>query len=398
MSIWTLGAAAVAVFWSLEWATRTALRKRRGSDGRTTQALRDRFTAWRNNPAFHRSDIRMNTQGFRRNRNVSLRKPAATRRLFLLGGSTAYGAQGGFTHIDSRWSRIHNHELIDAFLEKQLNAAVAPAGDEVINAAVSGYRMHQQLALIQSRLRRYQPDDVILMDGYNDFIQLYNWARSGHQGDFDVYGNTPGYEDFDSLANPGSMRSLLIFGAAWLRARSSLMNLASSRLSGSVRNPWRSVIPAVQPEFNADVRWGDLNGDERIAATAALEHVSYYAATTRQIHRILGLDGVRPIFLLQPILILAKKPLTKEEQLFVQYEWQQGGPLYFYLFREVYRRFDQEMSEAARDEGFRYLNLVNVFDSTGEQTFSDFAHLTPAGNRIIAGKLFGELCPPGLAV
>jgi hypothetical protein len=54
------------------------------------------------------------------------------------------------------------------------------------------------------------------------------------------------------------------------------------------------------------------------------------------------------------------------------------------------------MTEAAEAEGFRYVNLVNLFDSTTEQTFSDFAHLTPAGNRIIADKLlhlFQEIKP-----
>jgi hypothetical protein len=34
----------------------------------------------------------------------------------------------------------------------------------------SGYCLHQQLALLQSRILRYQPDHVILIDGYNDFI------------------------------------------------------------------------------------------------------------------------------------------------------------------------------------------------------------------------------------
>jgi hypothetical protein len=229
------------------------------------------------------------------------------------------------------------------------------------------------------------------MDGYNDFIQLYHWARSGHRGDFDVYENTPGLEAFDSLANPGSMRSPLLFGNAWLGARSSLASLALRVAPGTVRDQWRSVIPVGHSEFNANVGWEHLSGDERIAASAVLEQASYYAVIARQIHRILAVDGVRPIFLLQPSLILTKKPCTKEEQMFIQYEWRQAGRLYFYLFREVYRCFDRTMSEAAMDEGFLYFNLVNVFDSIAEQTFSDFAHLTPAGNRIIAERLFREL-------
>ena len=33
-------------------------------------------------------------------------------------------------------------------------------------------------------------------------------------------------------------------------------------------------------------------------------------------------------------------------------------------------------------------NLVDVFDQSPEQTFSDFAHLTPDGNRVVAKRVF----------
>jgi hypothetical protein len=65
-----------------------------------------------------------------------------------------------------------------------------------------------------------------------------------------------------------------------------------------------------------------------------------------------------------------------------------GGALYSYLFRQVYFEIAQGMSEAAQKDGFLFLNLVDVFDQTPEQTFSDFAHLTPDGNRVIANHLF----------
>ena len=37
------------------------------------------------------------------------------------------------------------------------------------------------------------------------------------------------------------------------------------------------------------------------------------------------------------------------------------------------------------------MDLTGVSDSRPEQTFSDFAHLTPAGNRVIAEKLYRDL-------
>jgi hypothetical protein len=106
----------------------------------------------------------------------------------------------------------------------------------VVNVAVSGYRLHQQLALLQSRLRRYRPDRVLLMDGYNNSIHLYNWARRGHPGDFHVYENTPGREEFDTLANPSSLKSLVLVTEAWLGARSSAVSVLLRRIPGRVRN------------------------------------------------------------------------------------------------------------------------------------------------------------------
>ena len=388
---WVALAAAALAACAAELAVRALRAKRSGIRNRASQALRDRFVAWRNNPAFGRTDIQHNAQGFRRSTGVAIRKPPQTTRIFFLGGSAAYGAPGAFPHIDSSYSRIYNHQLIDACLEKMLNAEFPSVRTEVINAAASGYRIHQQLALIQSRIRRYRPDHVILMDGYNDVIQLYNIARDLPHAEFDVYENTPGQEEFDALANPGSVRSLFVFANAWLRARSALCRVAQDRVSGMVRDPWQRRKPAVRGERPETVQLGDLTGEERLVAAAALEHLGYYAQTARQIHRVLDLDGIRPVFLLQPILILSRKRLTPAEQKLVEYEWSMGGPLYFYLFREVYREIDRTMNEAARKDGLIFVNLTDVFDSTLEQTFSDFAHLTPAGNRVIAEKLYRDL-------
>lgn len=377
----------IALFYVLELVIRARQVKRHGAGSRESQALRDRFTAWRLNPSFGRSDIQHNPQGFRRSSSVSIKKAIGSARIFFLGGSAAYGAQGGFTHIDDRYSRIHNCELIDAFLEQQLNKAFPSKRWEVINAATSGYRIHQQLALIQSRILRYRPDFVILMDGYNDFIELYHLAEAGPSTEYDVYQSTPGGEEFDALANPKSVHSLVTFANAWLRSRSVIYRLAQDRVPGAVRNPWSSKARSVEP-FSEPVQLLDLNEVERSGAIAALGHVTYYVHTARQIHRILELEGIKVLFLLQPILILSHKPLTSSEIKMRDYERTLGGRLYFYLFPQVYSEIARGMTEASQKDGFLFLNLVDVFDQTSEQTFSDFAHLTPDGNRVIAERLF----------
>lgn len=386
----------IVLFYVLELVMRARQVKRHGAGSREPQALRDRFTAWRLNPSFGRIDIQHNPQGFRRSTSVSIKKTIGSARVFFLGGSAAYGAQGGFTHIDDRYSRIHNHELIDAFLEQQLNTAFPSKRWEVINSATSGYRIHQQLALIQARILRYQPDYVILMDGYNDFIELYHLAEAGISTEYDVYQNTPGGEEFDALANPKSVRSLTTFANSWLRSRSVLYRLAQDHVPGAVRNPWSHKAGNVAAPFSEPVQLIDLDAEERSGAIAALGHVEYYVQTARQIHRILELEGIKVLFLLQPILILSNKTLTSSETKMRDYERTRGGRLYFYLLRQIYSEIARGMTEASQKDGFLFLNLVDVFDQTLEQTFSDFAHLTPDGNRIIANRLF-ELFADGFA-
>lgn len=46
------------------------------------------------------------------------------------------------------------------------------------------------------------------------------------------------------------------------------------------------------------------------------------------------------------------------------------------------------MTATGQQDVFAFENLIDVFDWTSEQTFSDDCHLTPEGNRIIAERLF----------
>lgn len=380
----------VALLCGIEAAVRLVLWKRYGATGPTTTSLRDRYVAWRNNPAFRRVDIRHNPQGFRRSTVTPRRKPPGTVRIFLLGGSTAYGSSTGFANIDREHVRLYNHETIDAWLEKKLNASFPERRWEVINAAVSGYRLHQQLALIESVILGYQPDQFILLDGYNDVVQLFDAARWDRLEGFDVHANTLGQGEFDLLANPKSFGSLFVFANSWLRANSSLVRLMEDRGVSLIRSPWEQTQPYGRREFAEPVQVSDLDPKARQQAAAALTQAAYYVHTARQIHRISSLDGIRPVFLLQPILVLSHKPFTDTERKMREYDAASGGPLYLYLFREAYHKLADGMAAAAEKDGFHFVNMENLYDRWSGQAFTDFAHLTPEGNRLVAEEVFAH--------
>lgn len=380
--IWTIGVV-VGIFATLEFGIRTIQYRRLGPGAYETEALRDRFTAWRNNPAFGRVDIHFNAQGFRRDQDVSLQKPPDTVRIFLVGGSAAFGAEGLYREIDASYSRLYNSQLIDSYLEKELNSAFPLKHWEVINAGVSEYRLHQDLALIESVLLRYRPDYVILLDGNNDIAGLSNAPSN-----YDAYASTAYLDEFNLLANPHSVQSLRFFTYTWLRANSAFFRFLSDHMQFRTMRSRRMAAASKEREFGSPVQAYDLTPEEQAQFARSHDQISYYVHTVQQIHRILDLDGVRSVFLLQPELILTHKPLTDSERRLTDYQRKLSGPLSIYSYEQFNPEIAAMMSSAARKEGFLFLDLTDVFDHTREQTFSDSCHLTAEGNRIIAHRIF----------
>src|SRR6267378_2378310 len=91
----------------MEFAARKVQARRLGLEGSLPPTRMDRWTAWRNTPGFDRIDIRHNGQGFRHDEEVAVEKPPNTVRIFLLGGSAAYGHEGMFRDLDPKWTRIY---------------------------------------------------------------------------------------------------------------------------------------------------------------------------------------------------------------------------------------------------------------------------------------------------
>jgi len=88
-----------------------------------------------------------------RDREYSLVKPAGTYRIALLGPSHAMG------------NGVADGETFEQLVEQRLNQAI-PAGDahrfEILNFAVDGYTLPQQLAMLEDRVLQFDPDMVIV--------------------------------------------------------------------------------------------------------------------------------------------------------------------------------------------------------------------------------------------
>src|SRR5262249_543133 len=130
----------------------------------------------------------------------------------------------------------------DYFLEQKLNAAFRGKHWEVINAAVKGYRLHQDLARIQSLLLHYQPDGIVLIDGVNDMSGLLE-----AKGRYDPYAETPLGEEFEDLTNPNSFRSLRVMLSTWLSRNSVMYRILRDRAIRKTRAENRDGRSRAEP-------------------------------------------------------------------------------------------------------------------------------------------------------
>ncbi len=116
---------------------------------------------------FFGDDLHINILGFRDQRETYLTKPERTVRIFITGGSTAWGS-----------GTSSQKNTISYLLEQMLNGTVSRATGyqyEVINAAFPAWSTTQEKLLIQQRLVDFHPDLIIMLSGNNDV----HWALEG---------------------------------------------------------------------------------------------------------------------------------------------------------------------------------------------------------------------------
>jgi lysophospholipase L1-like esterase len=358
-------------------------RRQTGSPANQIELMLDRWAGFRNNPRYRGNHVEMNEAGFRRDHNVSPEKPTGTVRIFLLGGSVAYGGETLYPEIDDRWT-LNNHQTIDYDLEQRLNAAFQANHWEVINAAVKGYFLNQDLALYLSRVQRYHPDYLVMLDGVND---IFATLRSPDT--YDGYSQAGLGDEFDGLTSPASM-SLRLMSSTWLLDHSSLYRLIRERMNR--RNQLRGRKERIR-QANSQPQSGlaGMTPDEQHRYQSAAGKIAEYMIPVRQIHRLAAIEGTKTLFVLQPQIAVTRKPLTSIESRLLGYWSKIDGALYVYGFQTLYPRLANELSDGAKTEGYRFLDLTGIFDRMSDQAFTDYCHLTPAGNQAVADAIFDSL-------
>lgn len=266
----------------------------------------------------------INSMQFRSSKEVAMPKPPGVYRIFLTGGSTAYGA--GAPSQD---------RIISQYLENLLNAGMTsspPLRYEAFTLANPAWTSTHERIIIENRLSELSPDMVISLSGINDV----HWAGAGR----DVFWFRP-YADqhFWDLLN--TARKIAGFPSM------------------------TDIIP-------------DPSSVDPVTVAARLEKNVRLSAMA------LGLKGAHYVFVLQPAIAITSKPLSPREEKLRARLLSPALENFTKSYQEMKSRLQSIQADQFLylDQSDAFAGLT-----PSDEIFFDSYHFGDRGNAIVAKKI-----------
>jgi hypothetical protein len=328
---------------------------------------------WQLSPGQYR-EFGINQSGFRRASETARAPADGTIRIFLVGGSTAFGANGLYPQFPSE---PLGARTIDHYLEMMLNDSLAPPV-EVINAAVPEYRLFQETSLFREKLLSYSPDLLIFLDGHNDISFLTgNEIRELVAPLWSARHFKRGEQALNARSPVGALHYTDIYLGRTSYAYHLLAQLFQSvadRRGVQQDHPWGQTPFRVDDEAQLESRWASQMDSLSREYT---DQVRDLAAIAR--HREQSI-----LYVLQPE-IVNEEPATltdmerRIQQFAFEHHRDRGTFAWRWLGRSLPARLD-----SLRSPAFDVLDLGRIATPGGVQLYTDYTHLTPDGNRLVA--------------
>lgn len=320
--------------------------------------------------------VRHNAQGFRREGAVTQEKTPGTYRIFLMGGSTAYGTGGLWTHIQNEWPVVlADSQTIDRYLESLLSDSLPGVRVEVINAAIPSIWTHHHLIYLNQTILRYYPDMVLLLDGFNDWYFI--------EPDHDQFDSYRYQNNAVAIMGPPTIGSLVYMNGWWWFRKSGFAHLTIRAL----RTAKTLLTP---PPQNRD----SVNIEEALANHRVVFERNALAMIDR-IAVLLAHEGVHAVFLQQPQLILERERPNMpaiERELF-EFDVASWMPGWEPFMHRAVPQASAMVAERVSASGQAYYDLTGIFRNAEGQVFTDYAHLTPDANRFLAAYVAQRILP-----
>jgi lysophospholipase L1-like esterase len=318
-------------------------------------------------------DAKLDQHGFLVSKPIKEEKDTNTVRIFLQGGSAAFGAGQNVNYhsVHAYPDGVYSYPLsIAGQLQTILEQQFPDVTFEVINAASYARVYHQSMLQYVERISRFQPDYVISFDGWND-ITAFTLGRPFELAERML----PEFIELDRKARSVLNRSNTFYVLATAFDKLRVRRNKSAQQTGKTQRDISEAAYQTRRESFA----GHAKRFEQI--------VQQYLAVTKS-------DETKYIFVLQPMLPRAdqNKALSEiEKQLLahtLESSWLEDENLLVarYLFGDYLApRLKSLLAE--HDAWFIDGNReIEDLDSSIE-FFTDYCHLTAEGNRILAQRI-----------
>ena len=356
------------------------------------------YTVFQNNPKHQlvtqktapgNPDVVVDENGFITPEPLSLEKPQGTIRIFLMGGSAAFGADQN-SHYRDIYEYPHGiHTFPDSIsgrLQAYLEERRPNTRFEVVTAAAFTRAYHQSVLYYLESVSRFSPDWIVSMDGFNDVNHLVSGTPYRDRGTDLQY-----YIDLRNTAN-----------CMWSGVPNTycLLQGLHSRLMIELTEGRRRVPPAYVKNFDLD----------RYTRVQYLERKPHFeASSTRFVQTlkhemgIMRSDGANFLFVLQPMLHRqeSNKTLSERERRFlrgvappvysIEAPGETGEPQDFTDAMLLLKFFFDDylsplLASEVADAGYHYLDMNQVIEDvpTSTEFYTDYCHMTVEGNRLIA--------------
>ena len=335
----------------------------------------------------------LNEQGFRDDEPVPREKPAGEIRIFVLGGTTAFG------QLNSSNASTTAHQL-EALLNERITqqrtspetfqpvvlpywadrvqAALArpPRIEDgqyrVINAAVPGYASGNELAQLMNQVVHYNPNIIVLLNGYADLL-----LPSSQIG-----ADVPGLDALLQYEPPSVMSQLrdrLQRGIDRLAMVKIYKHYQQRSDAGQpiLAEPLNIAAAEVKPSLNDYVGTSDTELQQRVVRYR--EHVNQivqWASGTQ--NRVI--IGVQPEITGRNADSLTPAETAIVAQLSDAYaQWMQTG----------YEQLNASANQAAqRSANAKAVNLYRLYDTFPNQAFHSPTSLTDEASTVLAQRLY----------
>ncbi|ACK67134.1 GDSL-like lipase/acylhydrolase domain-containing protein [Rippkaea orientalis PCC 8801] len=334
--------------------------------------------------------FQINQQGLRDNDPLPLAKPKNEIRIFLLGGSTAFGQLNPnnnttISHqLETRLKQRvqqqkssptkYRPDVFPFFVPTRLQLMKLPpkireGNYRVINAAVPGYTSGNQLAQVALKILPYQPDLIVVLDGYGDVMLPSSFSQA----------DVPDIDNFLTDAK-GYFRNSLDFSVnQWLQNTALVKTVKSFSPQSSVSLDQTSLVI----NNNGDSLKSFLPKDQK----ELKQRVDRYKQNQKSLIQLSSRLGIPVILAIQPEITARPVDKLSANEKAIR---DRLGKEYIEQFPKAYANLakaNQQLAQAF-PRNVKNLDLYQGNSAFPTPMFSDTIHLTEQSNKVLAEKLY----------